>query len=230
MKYLAILFFCLLGLSGKAQVYTCEQIQKDVDSWNQIKKTNNVKWAETIRDKGLYKTDSDGSLEYVYILTTTDSVDISTLRKIGFDYIKHYFNISNSTQANMESNSPADGVIFTGIIEKIGDHSGFATYNKINASIHFDIRFKPDRVRFSVKIQHYQVIKVAANSRATAVVQNDIVNLSNCFPINPNSEHKKSFAMAFVNANAECLNYSHGFLNYLNKHIKEKQPSAIEDW
>ena len=74
MKNLMLFLFCLLGLSGKAQVFTCEQIQKDVDSWNLIKKSNNVKWAESIRDNELYKTDADGSLEYIYILTTTDSV------------------------------------------------------------------------------------------------------------------------------------------------------------
>lgn len=226
MKNLMLFLFCLLGLSGKAQVFTCEQIQKDVDSWNLIKKSNNVKWAESIRDNELYKTDADGSLEYIYILTTTDSVDISTLRKIGFEYIQYYFNTNNSILADMESNSPSDGVIFTGYISKVGEHSGLGTYNRINASVRFDIRFKPDRVRFSVKIQHYQVIKTTAQG----VLQNDIVSLRNCFPINPNSEHKKSFSMAFINSNSKCLNYSKGFLSYLNKHIKEKQTSTVEDW
>ena len=226
MRQLVLFLFCVLALSGKAQVFSCEQIQKDVDSWNQIKKSNNVKWAESIRDNELYKTDADGSLEYVYILTTTDSVEISKLRKIGFEFIQYYFNTSNSTVADMESNSPSDGVIFSGHISKVGEHSGLGTYNRINASVRFDIRFKPDRVRFSVKIQHYQVIK----STAQGVIQNDIVSLSNCFPINPNSEHKKSFAMAFINSNSKCLNYSKGFLNYLNKHIKEQQTSTVEDW
>lgn len=126
MKNLMLFLFCLLGLSGKAQVFTCEQIQKDVDSWNLIKKSNNVKWAESIRDNELYKTDADGSLEYIYILTTTDSVDISTLRKIGFEYIQYYFNTNNSILADMESNSPSDGVIFTGYISKVGEHSGLS--------------------------------------------------------------------------------------------------------
>ena len=68
-----------LGISTKAQVYTCEQLQEDIKSWNKLKNSNNTKWALAIRDKGMYKTNADGSFEYVYILQTTDSVNIPTL-------------------------------------------------------------------------------------------------------------------------------------------------------
>ena len=64
-------------------------------------------------------------------------------------------------------------------------------YNKINANVHFDIRFKPNRIRFSVKIQEYQVLK----SSGGALVENRMVYVKDCFPINPNSDHKKSYSV-----------------------------------
>lgn len=229
MKSKIILVFALLfimSLNANAQIYTCEQLQEDIQSWNKLKNSNNTKWAIAIRDKGIYKTNVDGSFEYVYIFKTTDSVDISTLRKIGFDYIEYVFNISNSTRADIETNSPKDGVIYKGKVTGVGEFVGFGEYNKINANVHFDIRFKSNRIRFSVKIQEYQVLK----SSGTALVENRMVYVKDCFPINEKSDHKKSYAMAFINSNSNCLNFAHRYLEYLNKHIKESQPTKVEDW
>ena len=223
-SFLALML--LMGMSAKAQVYTCEQLQEDIKSWNTLKNSSNTKWATAIRDKGMYKTNADGSFEYVYILNTKDSVDIPTLRKIGFDFIEYVFNTTNSTRADMETNSPEDGVIYKGKVTGVGEFVGFGEYNKINANIHFDIRFKPNRIRFSVKIQEYQVLKTSG----AALVENRMVYVKDCFPINENSDHKKSYAMAFVNSNSQCLNFSHRYLEYLNKHIQESQPTNVEDW
>ena len=215
-----------LGISTKAQFYTCEQLQEDIEFWNKLMNSNNTKWALAIRDKGMYKTNTDGSFEYVYILQTTDSVDIPTLRKIGFDFIVYAFNISNSTRADIETNSPQDGVIYKGKITGVGEFIGFGEYNKINANVHFDIRFKSNRIRFSVKIQEYQVLKTSGGS----LVENRMVYVKDCFPLNEKSDHKKSYAMAFVNSNSNCLNLAKRYLDYLNKHIKESQPTNVEDW
>ena len=209
-----------------AQVYTCEQISRDVQLWNSLKNGNNTKWANAIKAKGMYKTNADGSFEYVYILHTTDSVDIPTLRKIGFDFIEYIFNIDNSTRADIETNSPQDGVIYKGKIHRVGEFVGFGEHNIINANVYFDIRFKPNRIRFSVKVQEYQVLKTVG----AALVENRIAYVKDCFPINQNSDHKKSYAMAFINSNSGCLNFSDKYLTYLNKHIKERQPTQVEDW
>ena len=63
--------------------------------------------------------DVNGSFEYVYIMTTTDSLNIQTMRKIGFDFIARHFNVSNATRADIETSSPEDGIIFKGFIPKI---------------------------------------------------------------------------------------------------------------
>ena len=223
---LLLALMLLMGISTEAQVYTCDQLQEDIKSWNKLKNSNNTKWALAIRDKGMYKTNTDGSFEYVYILQTTDSVDIQTLRKIGFDFIGYVFNIGNSTRADIETNSPQDGVIYKGKVTGVGEFVGFGEYNKINANVHFDIRFKPNRIRFSVKVQEYQVLKTSG----AALVENRMVYVKDCFPINENSDHKKSYAMAFVNSNSNCLNFAHIFMEYVNKHIKESQPTNVEDW
>lgn len=223
---LLLALMLVMSISVKAQIYTCEQLQEDIKSWNMLKNSNNTKWALAIRDKGMYKTNTDGSFEYVYILNTTDSVNISTLRKIGFDFIGYVFNIGNSTRADIETSSPQDGVLYKGIVTGVGEFVGFGEYNKINANVYFDIRFKPNRIRFSVKVQEYQVLKTSG----AALVQNRMVYVKDCFPINENSDHKKSYAMAFVNSNSNCLNFAHRFMEYVNKHIKENQPTNIEDW
>lgn len=224
--YFPIILMLFVCISGNAQVYTCEQLQKDIQSWNTLKNSNNTKWATAIMNKGMYKTNIDGSFEYVYIFQTTDSVDIPTLRKIGFDFIEYVFNIDNSIRANVESNSPKDGVIFKGSVIGVGEFLGFGEYNRINANVYFDIRFKPNRIRFSVKVQEYQVLKTSG----AALVQNKIVYVKDCFPINQKSDHKKSYAMAFINSNSNCLNFAQRYLDYLNKHIKESQPTQVEDW
>lgn len=225
-RLISLLMMLFIGMRANAQVYTCEQLQSDIKAWNEIKNSNNTKWANAIKEKGLYKTNTDGSFEYVYILNTTDSVDIPTLRKISFDFLSYVFNISNATRADMETNSPEDGVIYKGKVAGVGEFVGFGEYNKINANVHFDIRFKPNRIRFSVKVQEYQVIKTSG----AAILQNNIVYVKDCYPMNQNSDHKKSYAMAFINSNSNCLNFSKRFLDYLNKHIKEKQPTVVEDW
>lgn len=172
----------------KSQVYTCVQLKEDIQSWNELKNSNNTKWAVAIKGKGLYKQNADGSFEYVYIMATTDSVDIQTLRNISINFITYYFNMDNATRAALETNSPEDGVLFTGKITRVGEYAGFADYNKINANIIFDIRFKPNRIRFSVKIQDYQVIKTGSKGQ---LLQNKQVYVNNCFPLNPESDHKK---------------------------------------
>ena len=224
-KGIFLTMMLLLSICSNAQVYTCEKLQADISTWNTLKNSNNTKWANAIKNKGIYKTNSDGSFEYVYILQTTDSVNIPTLRKIGFDFIEYAFNIGNATRADVETNSPSDGVIYKGKIKGVGAHSGIH-YNQINANIHFDIRFKPNRIRFSVKIQDYQVVKMYGSS----VLEDQRVYVKDCYPINQESNHQKSFAMAFINSNSECLNYAFNFLDYVNKHIKESQPTVVEDW
>ena len=214
-------------MGAKSQVYTCVQLKEDIQSWNELKNNNNTKWAIAIKEKGLYKQNADGSFEYTYIMTTSDSVDIKTLRNISINYITYYFDMNNETRAAFETNSPENGVLFTGMIPGVGVYGGFADYNKINANIIFDIRFKPNRIRFSVKIQDYQVIKTGSKGQ---LLQNKQVHVNNCFPLNSESDHKKSYAMAFINSNSKCLNYSNNYLDYLNRNIKQSHPTISEDW
>lgn len=209
------------------QTYTCPELSDAIAKWNSIKVDNNTKWANAIKENKLYQQNADGSFEYVYIMRCKDSLNVETLRKIGFDFINYYFpNIDNETRANMQTNSPKDGVFFKGKFAGLGKFDSFFEYNKINGNVIYDIRFKADRIRFSIKVQNYQVLKYVKNN----LVQNYTEYVSNCFPLNPNSDHKKSYAMAFINANSNCLNYASNFLNYVNKNVKESQPTETEDW
>lgn len=225
-KIFAIIAFLICGITVFAQEYSCNQLKADIKVWNEVQQKNNTKWAIAIMEKGLYKQNEDGSFEYVYILQGTKEASIETLRKIGFDYITYYFNMDNASRADMVANSSEDAVFFNGKLLGVGDYVGFGEYNKINANIIFDIRFKPDRVRFCVKIQDYQVIKTSGAS----VLENRREYVHNCFPLNPDSDHKKSYAMAFINSNSKCLNYASLFLDYLNRNIVKAQQTVVEDW
>lgn len=224
-----LLLFCLsfMCLALHAQHYSCEKLEEDIKAWNLCtNKKSNTKWANAILEQGAFKQNVDGSFEYVYIMNCTDSVDIKTLRNISFNYISVEFNTDNALRADMQTNSPEDGLIFQGKLLTIGEFTGFAEYNKINGNVYFDIRFKPNRIRFSVKVQDYQVIKYFDG----VLVENYSVLVKNCFPINPESNHKKSYAMAFINANSKCLNFANRYLEYINKHVKVSQPTDMEDW
>lgn len=226
-KFILFLCFNFVCLNLCAQHYVCEKLEADIEAWNACtNKNSNTKWATAILGQGAFKQNVDGSFEYVYILNTNDSVNIKTLRDISFNYIALNFNTDNALRADMETNSPDDGVIFQGKLVGLGDYTGFASYSKINGNVYFDIRFKPNRIRFSVKIQDYQVIKYFDG----ALVENYSVMVKDCFPINSESNHKKSFAMAFINANSKCLNYANSYLEYLNKNVKVSQAADIEDW
>ena len=216
---------CSSNIDALAQTFECPKVFEDAKVWNSVKGSD-TKRAVELKDKGIYKMDVNGSFEYVYIMTTTDSLSISTMRKIGFDFIARHFNVSNATRADIETSSPDDGIIFKGFIPKIGGYNSGFEYNQVDASIYLDIRFKPNRVRFAIKVEDYKVLKLSS----VTVSSSKQVYVSDCFPINENSDHKKSYAMAFLNANSKCMNYAYFFLDYLNKNIKQQQPTNIEDW
>lgn len=215
-------------MSAFSQTFTCEKLANDIKSWNELtNKKDNVKWANAIMNKGLYKQNNDGSFEYVYILTTTDSVDVNTLRKIGFDFIGYKFaNITNELRSDMMTNSPKDGVYFKGKITNVGIFDSFFEANHIHSNIIFDIRFKPNRIRFSIKVQNYQVVKVSS----AGVTQNYTVYVNDCYPLNEKSDHKKSYAMAFINSNSNCMNYADSFVKYINSNLSNPEVKELEDW
>ncbi len=225
-RFTILLCINFISIVLYGQQYTCEKLHADIRAWNSCTNNNNTKWAKAILEQNAFEQNADGSFEYVYILNTSDSININTLRNLTFNYIGLNFNIDNSVRADMETNSPDNGVIFQGKLIGIGEYTGFAEYNKINGNIHFDIRFKPNRIRFSVKVQDYQVIKYFDG----ILVENYTTLVKDTFPLNPDSNHKKSFAMAFINANSRCLKHANNYLEYLNKNIKVIQATDLDDW
>lgn len=225
-KLISIVLMLIMSISTNAQTFKCEKIQSDFDAIEKYKNSNFTKWANSVLENGLYKPNADGSYEYVYILNSTDSFNISTLRKIAFDFIEYTFHTDNAQRSDMEINSPKDGVIFKGYLNRVGSFVGFDGVNVINAAIHYDIRCKSNRIRLAIKIQDYQVIKTVGSS----IVENRLVHVNKCFPLNSDSDHKKSYAMAFVKSNKGCVRDAISFLDFLNKHITENQPTNVEDW
>lgn len=225
-KLFSIFMMLTIGISARAQMFKCDQIKSDIEAIDKLKNTNFTKWANSILENGLYKPNADGSFEYVYILNSTDTFNVATLRKIAFDFIEYSFHINNDKRSEMEINSPNDGMIFKGYLTRVGDFVAFDGVNIINAAIHYDIRCKPNRIRLAIKIQDYQVIKTSGG----LLVENRLVHVNKCFPLNEKSDHKKSFAMAFVKSNRGILKEAGSFLDFLNKHIKESQPTDVGDW
>ena len=85
MKKLLLPLFALsaFAVTTTAQTFECPKVFEDAKQWNSVKGSD-TKRAIELKDKGLYKMDVNGSFEYVYIMTTTDSLNIATLKKIGF--------------------------------------------------------------------------------------------------------------------------------------------------
>ena len=228
--FITLLFLVCFTLCKAQLSFSCNQILVDTGKWNEIaaaNKKDNVKWANAIKDAGTYKLNADGSLEYVYIIEASDSVDMKLLREKSFDYICYYFKMDNESRANMVTNSEGDGVFFKGKFLNIGEFDAFVATNHIHANMTFNIKFKPNRIRFSIKIEDYQVLKISSKGQ---VFENRNVYLSTTFPLNENSDHKKSYAMAFINGNSKCMNYAKYYVDYLNKHVVASSQEVNEDW
>lgn len=246
-KIIGLLLLAVHPLLFMAQTFTCEKLSSDIATWNELENNSSGKkeviddmmyvptrrkgpaalpWAKAVMDAGLYSTDPNGSIEYIYIIQATDSQNISTLRKLTFDYLAYNFNIDNQTQANIETNSPKDGAIFTGILNELGGFNSGFEYNRVDANIRFDIRFKPNRIRFSVKIVDYKVLKLSSITLSNYKQ----VYVKDCYPFNSKSDHKKSYAMAFINANGKCMNYASQYVEYMNRNIVGQQPTEYDDW
>lgn len=225
--FLIIMVLCLHHSNSLAQQFTCEKLNQDIAAWNSIvNKKSETKWANDIKDHGFYQQNADGSFEYVYIMNCTDSVDIATLRNISFNFIGYYFNMNNASRADMEANSPENGLIYQGKLPKVGEYNSILEYNKINTNVKFDIRFKENRIRFSARIESYQVIKIVDNT----IVQNYQQYVKTTYPLNQNSDHKKSFANAFINTNSKLMNFAGKYIDYLNRNITSAQPTVGDDW
>lgn len=224
-------FILVCSTICNAQVqFSCSQIVEDNQKWNELAsnyKNDNVKWANGIKDTGTYKLNADGSLEYVYIIEATDTVDTTLLRERTFDYICFYFNMDNESRANMVTNSEGDGVFFNGKFLDIGEFVGFGETNHIHADMTFNIKFKPNRIRFSLKIEKYQVLKIGTKGE---IYQNRNVYLSSTYPLNQESDHKKSYAMAFINGNSRCISYAIKYVMYLNQHFSETTKAEEDEW
>ena len=65
-------------LQAQAQTFECPKVFEDAKVWNSVKGSD-TKRAVELKDKGIYKMDVNGSFEYVYIMTTTDSLSIPTM-------------------------------------------------------------------------------------------------------------------------------------------------------
>lgn len=189
-------------------------------------KKDNVILANAIKDAGAYKLNADGSLEYVYIIESSDSVSTKILRENTFDFISYYFKMNNESRANMVTNSEGDGVFFQGKFKEIGAFNGILEFNTIHANMVFNIKFKPNRIRFSLKIEDYQVLKTGTKGE---VYQNRNVYLKDTYPLKEKSDHKKSYAMAFVNGNIKSMEFAKTYVEYLNKHFASSQ-KVDEDW
>lgn len=203
----------LVSLTAMAQTFSCPDINADKEKWISAKIEPYSDWAVKIANEGIYKKDSTGNIEYVYIITSSDTFNIKKVRSISMNFLAEHFTLDNAAKAAIETNSTDTELIFTGKFPRVGEYSG-ADDSYINAIPVFDIKFKPNRIRFSIKIQYYQVLKYSLG----ILTENYTASIPTCFPLNPKSAHKKSFAKAFINSNAKCLVYSGLYLDYLNKH------------
>lgn len=223
-----ILLAFTIFTNSNSQEFTCESLSNDITQWNNLAakyKSNNKKWAEAILKEKLYNFNSDGSFEETFIFESNDSVNIETLKDLTINFFEYYFNLNNESRADLEIISNNSGVNFSGTIKKVGEFTGLYVYNLVNAKIRFSIRFKPNKIKFAVKIESYHVVK----SSTSGIIQNKIVYVNECYPINEQSDHKQSYAMAFINSNSQLTNWAVKYKDYINKHLKEKN-EVEEDW
>lgn len=252
-KFLFLLAVTITASVGSySQGFTCPEIPTD-SAWNAMltpkigekyervlkggkKKTVKATIADqayALKESKQYKTNDKGEIEYVYIFRTEGNYDVTLLRDIVLNLLYEGGRLSDEEQKNIVLNSPADGLKF------VRRESDFAVIGEgsskcwLDAKVHFDIRFKPNRIRFSVTIDDWYDYY----SNASYTGSHYLYRMSTKFPFDelksynrPDWDSPFLFGKSFVDAVYwASVGAPRAYLNSINERLAKRQ-DVIEDW
>jgi len=250
--FLSLAAMLFMSINSYPQLFTCSEIPTD-SAWNamltpkigekyervlkggkkKMVKATIADQAYELKERKQYKTNDKGEIEYVYIFRTEGNYDVTLLRDIVLNMLYEGSHLSNEEQKNILLNSPKDGLKF------VRRESDFVVIGQgsskcwLDAKIHYDIRFKPNRIRFSVTIDD----RYDYYSNASYTGSHYLYRMSEKFPFDelksynrPDWDSPFLFGKGFVDAVYwASIGAPRAYLNSLNERLAKRQ-EVVEDW
>lgn len=228
-KLIAILAFATFSICGFAQAgWSCQALTDDVARWNEIKapvSSKNKKAAEALSKE--FGLNSSGKLSVDYVIQCTDSIGEDRIMNAVEAWLAELF--PNADNSLLASNKKNNSVVVRGMsLGKVGEAADLFSVSVINATFEVEIYVKVNRVRIIMRSNQYKVVKYMNGS----IVQNYTIAMSDTYPFNLKSDHKDSYAMAYINTYAAFFNDANWLVKYLNTNaVESSAPSAVgDDW
>lgn len=201
-----------------AQSFECPEYKEDVAKWNKMK-TSNKTWAKKVLAE--FPLNIDGQISFKYTIGNSPNKSIRELMSMAQGFIKQNFNLEKGAQ--MQIDTLSNTCYAEGRWSNVGQILGIYNATSINAEVKVRIKNFADSIVFEVKVPHYILGSVDLFKGGT---ESRLVLPANAYPVKSDSDHKKTYAQAFINCHAYSLNTVSNYLAYLNAHLKDNGEDA----
>ena len=227
-RYAFLVISLLLCLPIFSVEFSSEKLTETLRDWNAFSKkySNDIEWARAVADSGKYSVNDKGDIEYTFIIKASDTLDLNKLKEVTIDYIQYYFKIDNNARANLVQGSTDKSIFFQGYLSKYAYlRTGLGAVYYYTSHIIFDIKFKEDRIKFTVRVPDF--VYHVGDNRFTFKLQG----------LDP-FKHYKHYkyderdldAKAMINILSKSISYASWYMIYLNDKYKSAVENADEDW
>lgn len=212
-----ILFIALLlfSIASIAQNFECQELTSKLSRWNKTKSGNNKSWAKVAFKQ--FPLNKDGDIYYKYTVLNPSKKTIKEMMEMSKGFLKS--NLNQDKGAEVKIDTVTNICYGEGKWANVGEVIGFYNSTIINAEIKIRIKVFADSLTFETKVPHY----ILGSFNLMKGTDSDLVSPGDVFPLKQDSDHKESYAQAFINCNAYSYNTMNNFLAYLNKHKDEKE-------
>lgn len=203
--------------------FKCEALKADVDKWNTLYAATCEEWAMIAKDSSCARFNSDGWLEYDYIIKADKSYDVDEMANVTLDYLSKQFNIVSANKSDMGNrdnlyNKDSKTIYFKGVVNKISNLQLVMSVYWISVDVVFNIRFKEDRIKFTVGIPYYKHFNGAFLSNTL---------IGDVYPFAPTgvslSEKRNDnvVSAAFLMSIRNLMHYAVRYCNYMSENMTE---------
>jgi len=213
----AILFVAmiLISISSVAQKFESKEFLNNQARWNKTAERSNKSWSKSAVKQ--FPLDADGDIYYKYTVSNTCNKTIKDMMELSKGFLKSILNLDKGAELKIDT---VDNICYgEGKWTNVGQVMGLYNATTIHAELKIRIRVFTDSLTFETKVPHYILGAVDLMKSGT---ESNLVSPGSVFPSNLSSNHKDSYAQAFINCNAYSYNTMANFLAYLNKHKDDK--------
>ncbi len=219
--FLMMVMFTVV-LVCNAQNVMCETFKTDYDAWEAMMKKykprGNKAWAMKLTER--FPLNADGCIEAKYVVNLPREINISDME----DYLTNWINleIKNGTPIVDKVNHILN---ISAQLLTIGRHMSLASYTSIDSEIDIRVEIKENRVRLTVLIPRYTLTSGSLGGHEA-----HLIRIGDCYPWKKDGDHKNSYAMAYINAQATALEKVKSFMTFMEKHQNKIEAGVDDNW